>query len=110
MAVIDFEKETDERHARWRLTLAPSRGVGAVMNGGRSCTRPRCRSRSTDLQTRLSPGQMPDWSGYEYLQPALNKLITHNLLFDFTLPTAYTGAVLDITRGKWWLRGMASPT
>ena len=46
----------------------------------------------TDLQTRLIAGQIPDWSGYEYLQPTLNKLITHNLLFDFTLPTAYTGA------------------
>ena len=24
--------------------------------------------------------------------------------FDFTLPTAYTGVGLDLTRGKWWLR------
>ena len=42
----------------------------------------------TDLQTRFIAGQIPDWSGYEYLQPTLNKLITHNLLFDFTLPKA----------------------
>ncbi len=55
----------------------------------------------TDLQTRFIAGQIPDWSGYEYLQPTLNKLITHNLLFDFTLPTAYTGAGMDITSGKW---------
>ena len=55
----------------------------------------------TDLQTRFIAGQIPDWSGYEYLQPTLNKLITHNLLFDFTLPTAYVGAGLDITSGKW---------
>ena len=60
----------------------------------------------SDLQTRFIAGHMPDWSGYEYLQPTLNKLITHNLLFDFTLPTSYTGAGLDITRGKWWYRGM----
>ena len=46
----------------------------------------------TDLQTRFIAGHIPDWSGYEYLQPTLNKLITHNLLFDFTLPTAYIGA------------------
>ena len=60
----------------------------------------------TDLQTRLIVGQVPDWSGYEYQQPTLNPLITHNLLFDFTLPTTYTGAGIDYTSGKWWLRGM----
>jgi len=58
----------------------------------------------TDLQTRLIAGQMPDWSGYEYLQPTLNKLITHNLLFDYTLPTTYTGAGMEYIRGKWWTR------
>ena len=46
----------------------------------------------TDLQTRFIAGHLPDWSGYEYQQPTLNPFITHNLLFDFTLPTAYTGA------------------
>ena len=33
MAVIDFEKET-ESGARWKLTLAPERGTGALANGG----------------------------------------------------------------------------
>jgi hypothetical protein len=59
----------------------------------------------TDLQTRLWAGQIPDWTGYEITLPAGNKLITHNLLFDTMAPTAYTGAVLDITSGKWWVRG-----
>ena len=62
----------------------------------------------TDLQTRLIAGQIPDWTGYEYLPPTLNKLITHNLLFDFTLPTAYTGAGVDITSGKWISRRLAN--
>ena len=61
----------------------------------------------TDLQTRFIAGQIPDWSGYEYLPPTLNKLITHNLLFDFTLPTAYTGVGLEITSGKWIDQGHA---
>ena len=61
----------------------------------------------TDLQTRFIAGQIPDWSGYEYLQPTLNKLITHNLLFDFTLPTAYIGAGIEITSGKWIDQGRA---
>ncbi|MBE0549389.1 MAG: DUF3138 family protein [Rubrivivax sp.] len=103
MAVLDFEKET-ESGARWKLTLAPERGTGALFNGSivheASVSIPL-----TDLQTRLWLGQIPDWTGYEYTLPAQNKLITHNLLFDTMAPTAYTGAVLDVARGKWWLRG-----
>ena len=99
-AVIDFTKETDGG-SRWRLTLAPNRGVGSVFDGNSPVHEASVSIPLTDLQTRLIAGQIPDWSGYEYLQPTLNKLITHNLLFDFTLPTAYTGAGLELTRGKW---------
>jgi hypothetical protein len=106
-AVIDFTKET-ESGTRWKLTLAPNRGVGAVFDGQSMVHEATVSIPLTDLQTRLIAGQMPDWSGYEYLQPTLNKLITHNLLFDFTLPTAYTGVGLDYTQGKWWLRGMVA--
>jgi hypothetical protein len=106
-AVIDFTKET-ESGTRWRLTLAPNRGVGAVFDGQSPVHEATVSIPLTDLQTRFIAGQMPDWSGYEYLQPTLNKLITHNLLFDFTLPTAYTGAGIDYTQGKWWLRGMVA--
>jgi hypothetical protein len=104
-AVIDFTKETDSG-TRWRLTLAPNRGVGAVFDGTSMVHEASISMPLTDLQTRLIAGQLPDWSGYEYLQPTLNKLITHNLLFDFTLPTAYTGVGFDITRGKWMYKGM----
>jgi hypothetical protein len=31
-------------------------------------------------------GQIPNWSGYEAALPNQNRLITHNLLFDFTQP------------------------
>ena len=84
-----------EGGTRWRLTLAPNRGVGSVFD---SDSRSPVHEASvsvplTDLQTRLIAGQIPDWSGYEYLQPTLNKLITHNLLFDTMAPTNYTGAV-----------------
>jgi hypothetical protein len=103
---IDFQKET-QAGTRWRLTLAPNRGVGSVFQGNDSPVHEATISVPiSDLQTRFIAGQMPDWSGYEYLQPTLNPLITHNMLFDFTLPTAYTGAGVDITRGKWWIRSM----
>ncbi|CAH0350849.1 DUF3138 family protein [Aquabacterium sp. CECT 9606] len=104
-AVIDFTKETDGG-SRWRLTLAPNRGVGSVFDGNSPIHEASVSIPLTDLQTRLIAGQIPDWSGYEYLQPTLNKLITHNLLFDFTLPTAYTGAGLEVTRGKWLTKVM----
>lgn len=106
-AAIDFTKET-ESGTRWKLTLAPNRGVGAVFDGQSMVHEATVSIPLTDLQTRMIVGQMPDWSGYEYLQPTLNKLITHNLLFDFTLPTAYTGVGIDYTQGKWWLRGMVA--
>ncbi len=106
-AVIDFLKETDSG-TRWRLTLAPNRGVGSVFDGTSIVHEASVSMPLSDLQTRLIAGQLPDWSGYEYLQPTLNKLITHNLLFDFTLPTAYTGVGMDITRGKWMLKGMVA--
>ena len=103
MAVVDFQKEADSG-TRWRLTLAPERGAGAVFNNSiiheASVSIPL-----TDLQTRLWVGQIPDWTGYEYTLPAQNKLVTHNLLFDTMAPSAYTGAVIDITSGKWWVRG-----
>lgn len=100
MAMIDFQKEM-EGGTKWRLTLAPNRGVGSVFNGGSIVHEASVSIPLSDLQTRIIAGQIPDWSGYEYLQPTLNKLITHNLLFDFTLPSAYTGAGIELTRGKW---------
>ena len=105
MAMIDFQKEM-EGGTRWRLTLAPNRGAGAVFDGQSIVHEASVSVPLTDLQTRLIAGQIPDWSGYEYLQPTLNKLITHNLLFDFTLPTAYTGAGLEVTSGKWIVKGV----
>lgn len=90
----------------WKLTLTPNRGVGAVLDYKSIVEEASVSVPLTDLQTRLIAGQVPDWSGYEYMQPTLNPFITHNLLFDFTLPTAYTGVGLDLTRGKWWLRAM----
>ena len=104
-AVIDFQKET-ESGTRWRLTLAPNRGVGAVFDGQSPIHEASVSVPLGSLQTRLIAGQIPDWSGYEYLPATQNKLITHNLLFDFTLPTAYTGVGLEITEGKWIVKSM----
>ena len=103
MLVLDFAKET-ESGTLWKLTLAPERGAGALVNGGSIVHEASVSIPLGDLQTRLWLGQIPDWTGYELTLPAGNKLITHNLLFDFMAPTAYTGAVMDVKSGKWWVR------
>jgi Protein of unknown function (DUF3138) len=105
IAMLDFQKEM-EGGTKWRLTFAPNRGVGAVSDGQSIVHEASVSVPLGDLQTRFIAGQIPDWSGYEYLPPTQNKLITHNLLFDFTLPTAYTGAGLELTRGKWIMKGV----
>ena len=102
---IDFQKEM-EGGTKWRLTLAPNRGTGSVIGEGSIVQEASVSVPLGDLQTRFIAGQMPDWSGYEYQQATLNKLITHNLLYDFTLPTLYTGAGMEYVRGKWWSRWM----
>lgn len=108
MALVDFQKEM-EGGTKWRLTLAPERGVGATFNTGSIVHEASVSVPLSDLQTRLWVGQLPDWTGYEMTLSPFNKLITHNLLFDFAAPTAYTGAVLDLTRGKWLIRaGLAN--
>lgn len=102
---LDFQKETDSG-TKWRLTLVPNRGTDSVIGNGGVVHEASVSVPLGDLQTRFIAGHIPDWSGYEYLQPTLNKLITHNLLFDFTLPTTYTGAGMELTRGKWIVKAM----
>ncbi|MBT9458958.1 MAG: DUF3138 family protein, partial [Burkholderiaceae bacterium] len=99
-ATLDFQKEM-EGGTKFRLTLTPNRGTGSVIGEGSIVQEASVSIPLGDLQTRFIAGQVPDWSGYEYQQPTLNKLITHNLLYDFTLPTLYTGAGMELTRGKW---------
>jgi hypothetical protein len=99
-ASLDLQKEMDGG-TKWRLTLMPNRGAGSSFDTNSIVHEASVSVPLGDLQTRLIAGQIPDWSGYEYLPSTQNKLITHNLLFDFTLPVAYTGAGLELSSGKW---------
>ena len=101
-AAIDFQKELDGG-TKWRLTLMPSRGAGSIADSGAySIVHEASVSIPLgDLKTRLIAGQIPDWSGYEYTQPNTTKLVTRGLLLDFTEPTIYTGAGMELVRGKW---------
>lgn len=104
---LDFQKEM-EGGTKWRLTLMPNRGAGSIADStGNSVVHEASVTVPLgDLQTRFIAGQIPDWSGYEYIQPTQTKLVTRGLLLDFTEPTAYTGGGLEYIRGKWdvkWL-------
>jgi opacity protein-like surface antigen len=106
-AAIDFQKEM-EGGTKWRLTLMPNRGAGSIADSsGNSIVHEASVSIPLgDLQTRMIAGQIPDWSGYEYTQPTTTKLVTRGLLLDFTEPTAYTGAGVDIVSGKWEVKSV----
>lgn len=105
MAILDIQKEMDDG-TRWRLTLAPNRGAGAFANGGSVIHEASVSVPLTGDKLRLLAGQLPDWSGYEFLPANQNKLITHNLLFDLTLPTTYTGAGLEWATGDLVVKSM----
>ena len=100
MAVIDFQKEL-EGGTRWRLTLAPHKSVGSNYNFPSIVHEASVSIPITDLATRFWAGQIPDWSGYEYYLANQNKLVTHNMMFDFLAPTFYTGIGTDMTIDKW---------
>jgi hypothetical protein len=108
MAVIDLQKELDNG-IRLRIALAPNRGAGSAIDSGRSIVHEASVLIPLgDSQTRLLAGQIPNWSGYEAALPNQNRLITHNLLFDFTQPRALTGAGAEWVVGQWIVRGLVA--
>lgn len=107
VAALDLQKEM-EGGTKWRLTLMPNRGAGSISDSqGFSLVHEASVSIPLgDLQTRFIAGQLPDWSGYEYVQPNTTKLVTRGLLLDFTAPSAYTAAGLELTRDKWLIKAV----
>lgn len=99
-AMLDLQKETEGGN-KWRLTLAPHKSASSAYNLGSIVHEASVSIPLIDQTTRLIAGQIPDWSGYEYLWAHQQPLITHNMLFDFTIPSFYSGAGMEISRGKW---------
>ena len=100
MAILDFQKEMDRRHQ-----VAPDADAAARRGFHHRRLLDRARGQRLGAADRPADAlhRRPDSRlvGLRVLQPTLNKLITHNLLFDFTLPTGYIGAGFDLTSGKW---------
>jgi len=108
MAVIDLQKELDNG-IRLHIALAPNRGAGSAIESGRSIVHEASMMIPlADSQTRVLAGQIPSWSGYEAALPNQNRLITHNLLFDFTQPRTLTGAGAEWIAGQWLIKGMVA--
>lgn len=91
-AMLDFQKEM-ESGTKFRLTLMPNRvGAGNTIDGKSIVHEASIWMPLKDFDgTRLLAGQIPSWEGYEFLESYRNKLISHNLLFDLTIPASFTG-------------------
>ena len=100
MAVLDLQKEV-ESGQKWRLTLAPHKSANSGYNYGSIVHEASVSLPIDGPTTRIIAGQIPDWTGYEYFFSNLQPLVSHNLLFDFTIPSYYSGAGMEFTRGKW---------
>ncbi|MDQ1923428.1 DUF3138 family protein [Massilia pseudoviolaceinigra] len=105
-AMLNVDKEL-EGGARLKISLMPSKGTAAGYNFGNLVHEASVSIPLGGLSTRVFAGQIPDWSGYEYIASTQNKLITHNLLFDFSAANFYTGAGLQFVRGKFDTKIMA---
>ncbi len=103
---LDIQKET-EGGIKFHLNLIPKRATGDF-NEGSIVNEASVWIPLGNLQRKLFLGQVPDWSGYEYQSPVQNLLVTHNLLFDFTLPYFYTGAGLELVRPRLDLKVMVA--
>lgn len=99
-AMLNFEKEL-EGGTKLKLSMMPSKGAGSGYNFGSLIHEATVMVPLGDLNTRLIGGQWADWTGYELIPSTGNKLITHNLLFDFSAANFYTGAGMEFVRGQW---------
>ena len=99
-AFLSFEKEF-EGGTQVKLALSPSKSTSASFNFGNIIEEASFSTPLTDKDTRLIGGQILDFIGYEETSPVENKLITHNLLYDFTAASFYTGLGVELTRGDF---------
>ncbi|MBY0557356.1 MAG: DUF3138 family protein [Burkholderiaceae bacterium] len=96
--MLNFEKEL-EGGTKLKVSMMPSKSAGAGYNFGNLVHEATVVVPLGDLNTRLIAGQWADWSGYEMIPSNQNKLITHNLLFDFSAANFYTGAGMEFING-----------
>lgn len=100
MMMLQLDKET-ENGTKFHLQLVPHKSASSSMNLG-SIIHEATVSVPTNVSgVRVLAGQFADFTGYEYFLAHQTKLVTHNLLFDFTQASYYAGAGTEIIDGAW---------
>ncbi|WP_081897696.1 DUF3138 family protein [Massilia sp. BSC265] len=100
MAMLEFKKEM-QNGTRWHLQLVPHKGSSSTFNIGSIVHEATVSIPLKAEGTRIVAGQFADFTGYEYFLAHQTKLVTHNLLFDFTQASYYAGAGVDLEHGSW---------
>ncbi|MRW91787.1 DUF3138 family protein [Duganella sp. FT80W] len=100
MAMLAFDKET-ENGTKWHLQLVPHKSASSSMNLGSIIHEATVTIPLEDKNVRMLAGQFADFTGYEYFLAHQTKLVTHNLLFDFTQPSYYVGAGVEAVVDAW---------
>lgn len=97
--MLNLEKEM-EGGSKFKFTLMPGKGFASGYNFGNLVHEMTASIPLGTQATRLLAGQFADWGGYEYIAANQNRLITHNLLFDFSAGSFYTGADANCPDGR----------
>lgn len=105
MAMLQIDKEM-EGGTKWRLQLVPHKSASSTFNLGSVIHEATVSVPLEEQDIRVVAGQFADFTGYEYFLSHQTKLVTHNLLFDFTQPSYYAGAGVEFTRGPWTTKAL----
>lgn len=82
------------------IVLAPNRGYGAGTTGNNNIIHTAQANIPITDKTIFFFGQVGSFQGYEVYQSNLMPTITHNLLYDFSLPSFFTGAGVSTESGN----------
>ena len=105
-AMLEIDKEL-ESGTQLKLTIAPHKSAQSGYNLNSIIHEANMSMPvNGDANTRFLAGIYADWSGYEYYFGNQNKLITHNLLFDFAAMSYYNGAGMELVRGDWDIKAL----
>jgi hypothetical protein len=100
MVLLQFDKEL-QNGTKFRLQLVPHKSSSSTFNLGSIVHEATVTVPLDDQNTRIVAGQFADFTGYEYFLAHQTKLVTHNLLFDFTQASYYAGAGVEFVRDAW---------
>lgn len=100
MALLQIDKEM-ENGTKFKLQLVPHKSSSSAMNLGSIIHEATVTIPLEDKNVRVLAGQFADFTGYEYFLAHQTKLVTHNLLFDFTQPSYYVGAGVEAVKDAW---------